>query len=187
VEKAEAREKVAEAIAGLSAEEREEKDREIAERFFSLDEFKRAGVVLVYAKMADEVDVDAIAAKAQAMGKKLCYPITDRARREIVLSLVRDVGSDLGPGSYGIREPKARLPVPAVKVDMVIVPGRAFDLEGNRVGRGGGYYDALMSSEGFRARRCALAYDSQVMERVPHTARDEKIGILVTESRVLRF
>ena len=187
MEKAEARKEAAERIARLSAAERKEKDGLIAERFFLLDEFDRAKVLLIYASMDDEIETGAIAREAQCRGKKLCYPITDRARREIVLSLVKDIESDFVPGVFGIREPRERLPVPVSQVDMAIIPGRAFDMEGNRVGRGGGYYDRLLSSGEFSATRCAAAYDCQVMEHVPHTARDEKVGILVTETRILRF
>jgi len=187
VEKAEARKKAGEEIARLSAGDRAEKDRAIAERLFSLEEFERSRVLLMYAAKVDEVDVDVVAGKALYLGKKLCYPITDRARKEIVLSLVEDLESGLACGTFGVREPRERLPVPLSRVDMAIVPGRAFDVEGNRVGRGGGYYDRLLSSEGFGAIRCGVAYDCQVTEHVPHTTGDEKISILVTETRVLRF
>jgi 5-formyltetrahydrofolate cyclo-ligase len=167
--------------------ERREKDGLIAERLFSLDEFARAKVLLIYASMDDEIETDAIAREALSRGKKLCYPITDRTRREIVLSLVKDIESDFVCGILGIREPRERLAIATSEVEMAIIPGRAFDLEGNRVGRGGGYYDRLLASGEFSATRCAAAYDCQVMGHVPHTASDEKVDILITETRILRF
>jgi len=187
VEKEEVRREARARIANLSRSQRDNKDREIAKRFLALPEFERAKMIMIYASMEDEIDTDRIARGALAAGREVCYPATDSKRRRLVPALVRDPVRDVVPGTFGIREPREATAVLPGQIDLVVVPGLAFDRDGNRLGRGGGYYDKFLASSGLQATRCALAYECQIMERVPNSQTDEKIDMLISESGVIRF
>ncbi len=97
------------------------------------------------------------------------------------------VALDLVPGVFGILEPRGSEVVEPGAIDFVLVPARGFDRAGNRLGRGGGYYDRYMAHPDFRAIRCGIAYSAQVLPAIPHDAHDLPVHVLVTESGVLRF
>ncbi len=95
----------------------------------------------------------------------------------VVLKNIRE----LAPGKWGIPEPVMKIPVPSQKIDLVLVPGIAFDRRGNRLGRGGGYFDRFLSSIPQRIRKVALAYSFQIVERVPVTPQDVPVDEVITE------
>jgi 5-formyltetrahydrofolate cyclo-ligase len=95
--------------------------------------------------------------------------------------------ADLVPGRYGIREPVGDQPLPH-RGDgglAVFVPGVAFDRNGNRLGRGKGWYDRLLAGLDARVPRIALAYEFQLLEEVPVERGDLPVHTIVTEKRVI--
>jgi 5-formyltetrahydrofolate cyclo-ligase len=93
---------------------------------------------------------------------------------------------ELVPGVFGILEPRGSEVVEPGAIDFVLVPARGFDRQGNRLGRGGGYYDRYMSHPDFHAIRCGIAFAAQVLDAIPHDAHDLPVEVLVTEEGVLR-
>jgi 5-formyltetrahydrofolate cyclo-ligase len=90
---------------------------------------------------------------------------------------------DVAPGKFKILEPKRKENAPISDVDLVIVPGVAFDGRGQRVGYGGGYYDRFLVKT--RAPRVALAYENQIVASVPAEDHDQRVDKIVTEKRVI--
>jgi 5-formyltetrahydrofolate cyclo-ligase len=89
---------------------------------------------------------------------------------------------DLQPGRYGILEPAARIGAVALaEGDVVLVPGVAFDRAGNRLGRGGGFYDRALPGGAGSPLRIGVAYDFQLVDSVPHDSRDRPVDAIVTE------
>lgn len=159
--------------------------REVARRLFSLDEFLLAERMGLYAAFKNEVETASIFQKAHGMRKELFYPAVDSQREAISFYRVRHL-EDLSPGYCGILEPEKRHSLTNINyLNCILIPGVAFDLRGNRLGLGKGYYDRLLS--GFKGKRLALAYDFQIVDWLPSSARDERVDILVTEERVLRI
>lgn len=87
----------------------------------------------------------------------------------------------------GIREPVEGMPVPVSDIDLVVVPGLAFDEQGNRLGRGRGFYDRFLSHPDFHGTSCALALEDQVVPNIPIGPSDVCVDMLVTDVRVRRF
>src|SRR5262249_15546451 len=89
-------------------------------------------------------------------------------------------------GAYGISEPSSVLPAePPGSFDLIVVPGVAFSPTGERIGRGAGYYDrALKNTE--NTLKVALAFDFQVLDRLPQHSEDQKVDWVLTERRDLR-
>jgi len=172
-------------IGGLPRGSRPTADEAVQARLVAEPEWLEAGTVLLYAAMPDEVATLPLIRLALAEGKRISLPACDTSCRTIVAREVRDPERELLPGAYGIYEPeRACAVVPPGQIDLAIVPGRAFDAAGRRVGRGGGYYDRLLSD--FRGRTVALAFDCQIFREVPVDAHDVAVDAIVTESRTLR-
>jgi 5-formyltetrahydrofolate cyclo-ligase len=94
---------------------------------------------------------------------------------------------DLVPGRYGVPAPPAGCPPEPLATDvLLLVPGLAFDTEGRRLGRGGGYYDRALSDAG-GAMPVGVAFDCQIVERVPEDRHDRRVAALLTESGLRRI
>jgi 5-formyltetrahydrofolate cyclo-ligase len=100
---------------------------------------------------------------------------------------VRDRVADLVPGKWGIPEPREDLPeVPPEAVDLVFVPGSAFDEEGRRCGYGGGFYDTFLPRTRAGTPWVALAFEAQLVKGINLEAHDLPVTAIVTERRVIR-
>jgi 5-formyltetrahydrofolate cyclo-ligase len=86
-------------------------------------------------------------------------------------------------GNYGIHEPENPSLVPIDTMDLIIVPGVAFDTHGNRLGRGGGYYDRML--DGFSGTTAAAAFEFQLFSNIPYESCDMPVNYIVTESKVV--
>lgn len=100
---------------------------------------------------------------------------------------IQSLTSGVEEGYQGIREPLEGIPVPVSEIDLVIVPGLAFDEQGNRLGRGRGFYDRFLSHPDFRGLKCALAFEEQIVAAIPVAPDDVPVDMVVTDVRVLRF
>lgn len=165
--------------------ERIGKSKKIAETLFSLTEFKKAKLVLFYASTKHEVHTHEMIESALMAGKRVAVPLTDMKRRCLSISEVKCL-KDLAPGHFGILEPTKETfrQVSPQSVDLVIVPGIAFDLKGNRIGYGMGFYDSLLRQMP-HAKAIALAFDFQVVDEIPAEAHDVRVHKVVTEQRLV--
>lgn len=178
----------------LSREEVLTKSARIKKLIFGLSEFTRAKTIAFYvAKQASrEVETEEMIKESLIADKRVLVPIVDKAARKIFFSELRDYDSELAPGEFDILEPKPsyRRLVPSTESDLMIVPALVFDLQGHRLGYGGGYYDRLLrelASIKPSLPFVGLAYELQVVDKLPKTSRDVPVNILVTEKRVLHF
>lgn len=169
----------------MPREEVEEKSRRIADRLFSLPEISRGGTVMFFLSFRNEVHTLPMIERAWREGKRVVVPRTVPASRTLVPCLL-EKGDRLRPGVWGILEPEVQKPVAPEAIEVVVMPGVAFDAEGNRLGYGGGYYDRFLRSIARRPRTVALAFELQVVERVPVGKNDVPVDVVVTEDRVIR-
>jgi 5-formyltetrahydrofolate cyclo-ligase len=186
MEKKAARRQIRQSVRRLTAAERAEKSAAIRLRLNALPELRRAQVVMGFLPMPDELDTLPILADLLAAGKRVYVPRTFVRERRMIPVRLADLGK-LRRGEYGILEPETEETCAIGELDFVIVPGRAFDRKGNRLGRGAGFYDEFMAQEGFRAIRCGVAFACQVLDEIPHGDTDLPVQHLVTEEETLRF
>lgn len=101
---------------------------------------------------------------------------------------ISDLESDSLKGRYGILEPKENTQrVPIQDIEVFVVPGIAFDGQGHRLGRGGGYFDRYLAGLKSFQIKIGLAFEIQVCEGLTVDRHDIKVDILITEDRVLNF
>ena len=171
----------------MTAGQKAEASESIRRRLGELPEWQTADTVLLFLSMPDEVDTLPIVADALAAGKTVAVPKVDARRKRMDACVLRDLGRDLAPGAYGILEPVGAEIVEPGAIDFCLVPARGYDRAGNRLGRGGGYYDRYMSDPAFRATRCGIAFAAQLLDTLPHDPHDLPVHLLVTEAAALRF
>jgi 5-formyltetrahydrofolate cyclo-ligase len=168
----------------LPPELRAEASRAIAARVAALPAFAAAATVASYPALGAEVDAAPLAAAALAAGKRIAWPRMVPGR--IGLAFASCAPEELVPGPQGTRQPPpGAAEVPVASLDLVLVPGVAFDAEGHRLGRGGGYYDSALASLEGRALRIGLAFDCQIVPAVPLEPHDARVDLVATESRLL--
>jgi len=173
--------------AALGEEEKKSKSKIIQQKLLDLPEFKKAKTVLLFLDFRGEVETMALAEQTIALGKRLILPRC--APQGILLPIeVCDLTLDLEPGAFGIREPKLSLGViEPSEIDLVIIPGSGFDLKGNRLGYGGGFYDRFFMRLNPFTPRIALCFECQVIPQVPVDKHDAKMTMLITENEVYTF
>lgn len=173
----------------LAEEEIKDKSSAVASRFLELAEYLRAGTVMAYVDFRNEVQTGPIIRDALGKDKRVVVPITDVAGKKLTPSQIIDFPGDLAPGAWDILEPKPECvrPVPPEEIDLVIVPGVAFDTAGNRLGYGGGFYDRFLLTTGSGCVYAALAFELQIRPNVYPGEHDLPVHLLVTEDRVLDF
>jgi len=173
-------------LAAQSAADVRVKSADIWERLSVLGEFATASQLLVYVSKEVEVDTRGLIQQLLAMGRQVCVPWFDGAKEQYVASELSDFALDVAARKFGILEPKpeAVRPVACDQIDVALVPGLAFDETGNRLGRGMGYFDRLLRD--VRGIRIALAYDFQLLSKVPTEVHDTSVDFIVTEKRVLK-
>lgn len=151
----------------------------------TLDCFKAAKRLSLYASFQNEVLTDDVFQRAVQAGKEVYYPrVVDGNKRRLGFFRVSRL-DELSAGSYDVPEPhdKGPLPHPSI-LDLIVVPGVAFDIKGVRLGFGKGYYDRALVGMGCSI--VALAYDFQVVKgELPATLTDVPVSIIVTEKRII--
>jgi 5-formyltetrahydrofolate cyclo-ligase len=156
----------------------------IQAHFLASDAYRQAGSIGMYSPVLNEAQTELVARRCLADSKRLSYPRV----RGMTLEFVEVLGADeLAPGSYGILEPTGGCLVPCTEIDLLVVPGVAFDLSGHRLGFGKGYYDRTLAQCLPAMERVGFAYDFQVIEQLPADSHDCRLTRLVTEQRMLCF
>jgi 5,10-methenyltetrahydrofolate synthetase len=169
----------------LSPAEIRQRSEQILQTLLLLQTFKQAKTIMCYAAVADEVQTKEIMACACRLGKKICIPyIRDKAG--IMDAVYVKESEALVAGAYGIftvETTKAEIVSPE-QIDLVLVPGAAFDRAGHRLGLGGGFYDRFLAQTQ-NAFCLALAFFCQIKELVPYEPHDHLMDAVLTEQGLL--
>ena len=174
----------------VAQKNKEELSRAIVGTFLSLPAYQAARTVMFYVDAGSEVRTRAMLPEALASGKRIIVPWCLVETNELALFHLEDP-SELVEGAYKILEPAAELrqrpekQVTPAELDLVMVPGTAFDLRGGRMGQGKGYYDRLLARVRPEAPLVALAFDCQIFPEIPVAPHDVFMDLVITESRVI--
>lgn len=172
----------------LSSHDCEEKSLSISSRFLNLHEATDARVVFIYMHFRSEVPTHAIISQMLAEGKTVTIPKTISEQSRLIAVKITDPEHQVSPGYCGIPEPSAGLvdigACNPKSIDIVIIPGSVFDKEGGRMGYGGGYYDRFLANEAPDSIRVGLAFELQIVERVPLEPHDQLMDYVVTEENI---
>jgi 5-formyltetrahydrofolate cyclo-ligase len=166
----------------LPADERSVHSEAIADRFLALPEVD-ARTVMAFWSFGSEVDTAPLIAGLRSRGATVALP---RIEGDHVVPVIATPGAAMTDTSFGATEPAEGRVLEVAELDLVVVPGVAFDRNCDRVGYGGGYYDRLLGMRRDEAAAIAIAFSIQIVELVPTGAIDRRIDGVVTELEVIR-
>lgn len=158
-----------------------EKSAQIRRRLEELPAYQSAEKILIYVSVKDEVETQQLIKDTLAEGRSLYVP---KIQEGSLVICPLSTWKDLQPGTFGILEPcEIATPAKPEEMDLIIVPGLAFDSRGHRIGYGKGHYDKLLKST--RGYKVGLAFDEQVLETVPDETHDVPLDLIITDKTLI--
>lgn len=157
-----------------------ERSRKIQDNLFSLSQYANSRTIMFFVSFSSEVDTHEMIKEAL---KNKVVVVPKVVHHEIEPSVIIDLGN-LVPGRFGILEPIEIMKIAYKNIDLVLVPGIAFDREGNRIGYGFGHYDRFLAKVP-KAIKIGLAFDFQIVDHIPKETHDVAVDFIVTEKEVI--
>lgn len=158
---------------------------DLYQSFIKLGIVQRAENIMIYYSVRKEVRTEAIINYLLIIGKTVALPVCTR-ERNLNAAVINDL-SQLRPAAFGLMEPGPEATTLDPKqLDLIVVPGVAFDEKGYRLGHGAGYYDRFLSKT-TGSFKLGLAYDFQIVAKVPVENHDVGLNGILTPSRYLEF
>lgn len=184
--KKEIRQNVLAKLKQIDSKEKHQKDLKIYDNLFSTESYKNAKSLMIYMSFGTEIDTRPIIERAWDQGKKIHIPFTINDTR-LMYPVMIESFDNLVPGDFGILGPDANNHTRTFKhdLDLVIVPGVAFDLEGFRIGYGGGYYDRFLSD--LDSSLLSILYEDQLVDEDFKEDFDIPVDLLVTEKNIYKI
>lgn len=185
--KAEVRRRLLTSRRTLTPPERREKSRRICATCRDLPAFRDSPIICTYVSFREEVETGELVRGLLAAGRRVAVPAHFHGvDRPLIFSEIRS-WSELTPNHFGILQPPREslriVPTPAIPV--FLVPGSGFDGAGRRLGYGLGFYDRVLADAAPDALKIGLAFELQVLERIPADSHDVPMDLIVTEQRLI--
>ena len=184
-DKAQTRKEILAKRAALLPEEHLHMSQIICHVIASLREWQQANSILFFLPFRDEVNIDPLLPVAWGEGKRVLAPRCLPRTRALVISEIKTL-DHLAEGTWGIREPLNSLPAEDPQnIDLILVPGVAFDAEGGRLDYGGGYYDRFLPACRHDAIRLAPHFSLQLIGKIATGEHDEYVDMLINELQII--
>lgn len=171
----------------LTKSEIKRRSRNVEDTLSKLPLYQKAKVIMVYYPLNGEVDI--LRKIREDSGKKrFCFPVMDLEAKNLRIFEVADLEQDFVLGPHGVRQPdiERTREVDIKDIDMVIVPGLAFDRDKNRLGRGAGFYDRFLQNLVLPTKKVGIAFEFQILENIPaNLSWDQKVDTIVSENLVI--
>lgn len=162
----------------------------IFDKLTESDNFKKNSCIMTYIDFRKEVYTRDFIKKCLSIGKRIAIPMVikeDDGKKSLWACEINDLDKDLEISSFGILEPRKELVkrMDPQELELVVVPGVAFDKEKYRLGYGAGYYDRFLKTMSEKCLYIGVAFELQVVDRVPREAHDVPLDAIITEIRVI--
>ncbi|UCC95529.1 MAG: 5-formyltetrahydrofolate cyclo-ligase [Candidatus Omnitrophota bacterium] len=170
-------------LLSLTKEEIKRRSINVEKILRDLPIYKEAKLIMIYYPLKGEVDVLEMVRKAE--NKRWCFPVMDLEMKNLLPFEVHNICEDFVAGPYGVMQPDPRRAkeVDIKEIDVVIVPGLAFDSQRNRLGRGGGFYDRFLKCIKPPTKTIGVAFDFQILPSLPiHHPHDKKVDHVISEN-----
>ncbi len=162
--------------------ERAIKSERIKKKLFQDKSFQQAEFIMFYVAKSYEVDTIGMIEETLELGKRVIIPVTKTHEKSLIPSEIKDPKKELARGPFGIYEPKREYmkAVDPKDIDVVIVPGVAFDKKGNRIGHGRGYFDRFLKNLPSKTPTIGLAFKLQLVRKISTFPWDTPVTKLIT-------
>jgi 5-formyltetrahydrofolate cyclo-ligase len=182
ISKADLRSGVQALIKKLPAEKRKADSAKLCANLKQQAFFQKANAILFFASLPEELDLWPLMNEMLAGKKLIALPCFDADSQSYQPRRIKDIHVEILSGKFGIREPAPTcIAIPLKDLDLVLVPGVAFDSSGHRLGRGRGFYDRLLQN--FTGGKIGIAFDEQMVEALPVETNDVKMDWMVTPTQ----
>ncbi len=162
-------------------------DNNIFDKVINSEFYKKASIIFIFVSFKNEVNTHQIINRSISDGKIICVPKIQSKEKGIEIFRINSL-AEVKPGYYGILEPLERCPeVDSKSIDLILMPGVAFDRHGGRVGYGAGFYDRFLSKINIEIDKVALSYNFQLLNNVPMNKLDVFIDGIITEEEIIQF
>jgi 5-formyltetrahydrofolate cyclo-ligase len=169
-------------LKAVPSHERRDASLKVCQLLKQQEAWRNARSILFYAPLADELDLATLWSDAFAQAKEVVLPRFVPAQSAYEACRLDRIEQSLAPGQFAILEPDSTCaPVPLNQLDLVLVPGVAFDVRGRRLGRGRGFYDRLLKD--MSAMKCGVAYDWQIEPEIPVESHDIRVDCILTPTQ----
>lgn len=169
-----------------SIQKRSELQENIFRLFKESDLYKNADCIFCYSAIGSEASVDSVIESALKDGKKVALPVCLDEKGNMEFYFIKSL-DDTAKGMYGIKEPDTDRCTKAIfdKSTVCLVPGLSFDLKGNRLGYGKGYYDRFLSC--FSGKSVGICFESCLCDELIIDEHDKKVNYLITDKKIHIF
>jgi 5-formyltetrahydrofolate cyclo-ligase len=174
-------------LLGLANGRRVEKSRKACENLISTPQFQHSSIVMIFLSLPHETDTTPAILNAWRNGKTIAVPKVVWQQKYMIPVQIDSLDSGFCVEVAGLKNPTAGGPVRLEEIDLVVVPGLAFDRNGNRLGTGNAYYDKFFEDKNLVATRCGLAFSEQLIDSIPADGHDKPMDLLVTDEEVIYF
>jgi 5-formyltetrahydrofolate cyclo-ligase len=182
--KAVLRRTIREVLVALSPATRDAANAALRQRIVSGELWQSATRILLFAPLPDEPNIWPLLATALAVGKTVALPRFDPATGGYVAAVIRNPAEEIVTGRFDVREPRSDCEaLPLNRLDLILVPGVAFDRQCRRLGRGKGFYDRLLAA--VTGSTCGVAFDQQLVDEIPTEPHDVPLNCILTPSHRL--
>jgi len=187
MDKTQLRQELQNCLLQLNQKQRAEKSHKACQNLISIQQFQDASAIMMYLSLPHEVDTSEAILHAWQLGKTVVVPKISWQQRHMIPVQINSLETGFSTEVSGLRNPVTGVPIPFEEIDLVVAPALGFDRKGNRLGRGGSYYDRFFTNKQLKACRCGFAFEEQVVDWIPVTDSDQPIDLLVTDEEVIYF
>ena len=187
MDKVQLRQQLQSKLLKMTDELRAEKSKKAFKNLISLPQFQQASVIMMYLTMPNEIDTSDAVFYAWQQKKTVVVPKISWQQRHMIPVEINSLEKGFSTEVGGLRNPIKGQPMPFEEIDLVVTPGLGFDKMGNRLGRGGAYYDRFFANKKLNACKCGFAFSEQVVESVPVQQHDMSVDFLVTDEEIMDF
>ncbi len=181
------RQKLLERLLSLTKNEIKRRSKNVEDRLSELPIYKQAKVIMVYYPLRGEVDI--LRKIRKDLGsKRFCFPVVDLKAKNLRIFEITNLDEDFCVGAWGVMQPdmEKTKEVDIKEIDVVIVPGLAFDRQRNRLGRGAGFYYRFLQDITPSTKKVGIAFEFQILENLPtNLSWDQKVDTVVSENFVV--
>ena len=186
-EKQEIRQNLLERLLSLTKNEIKRRSENVEDKLSELPLYKKAKMIMVYYPLLGEVDI--LREIRRDLGnKRFCFPVMDLEAKNLRIFEITNLDQDFITGPWGIIQPdtQSSKEVNIKEIDIVVIPGLAFDKKKNRLGRGAGFYDRFLQNITTPTKKVGIAFEFQILENLPtNLSWDQKVDTIVSENFVI--
>ncbi len=174
-------------LKAITPQQRIDMSHKACKNLVDTPEFRNANTIMAFLSMPHEIETAPFILYAWQHNKTIAVPKISWQQRHMIAVVINSLETGIATEAGGLKNPVTGIPVPIEDIELVVTPGLAFDNKGNRLGRGGSYYDRFFSNEKLHATKCAFAFAEQMVNEVPIVESDRPVDMIVTEKEVTYF